>query len=152
MDSVRKAEKRGSLSLGTSLVRDELLSSVPAIHRVMIKWHWTTKLNDFILQSGMKTKPAKIILISVVLGLSGYYAMRILVHNYIGASVVGLLLAFLPLAYISWMRKRRLGKFEEHFPEALDLLGRAVRAGHAFTTMNFMVYKFFLIPCVTRTH
>ena len=32
------------------------------------------------------------------------------------------------------MRKRRLRNFEEHFPEALDLLGRAVRAGHAFTT------------------
>ena len=39
------------------------------------------------------------------------------------------------------MRKRRLGKFEEHFPEALDLLGRAVRAGHAFTTGMEMIAK-----------
>ena len=32
------------------------------------------------------------------------------------------------------MRQRRFDKFEEQFPEAMDLLGRAVRAGHAFTT------------------
>jgi tight adherence protein B len=35
---------------------------------------------------------------------------------------------------IALMRSRRLRSFEEHFPDALDLLGRAVRAGHAFTT------------------
>src|SRR6201987_3441936 len=39
-----------------------------------------------------------------------------------------------PFSIVAFKRKRRLRKFEEHFPEALDLLGRAVRAGHAFTT------------------
>jgi tight adherence protein B len=39
------------------------------------------------------------------------------------------------------MRRKRLRKFEEHFPEVLDLLGRAVRAGHAFTTGLEMVGK-----------
>ena len=34
-----------------------------------------------------------------------------------------------------------MSKFEEHFPEALDLLGRAVRAGHAFTTGLEMIAK-----------
>ena len=34
---------------------------------------------------------------------------------------------------------RRIGKFEEQFPEAIDLLARALRAGHAFTTGLAMV-------------
>jgi tight adherence protein B len=38
------------------------------------------------------------------------------------------------LAYVAIKRRKRLRKFEENFPEALDLLNRAVRAGHAFTT------------------
>jgi tight adherence protein B len=38
-------------------------------------------------------------------------------------------------------RNRRLGQFEERFPEALDLLGRAVRAGHAFGTGMEMIGK-----------
>ena len=33
-----------------------------------------------------------------------------------------------------FMRTRRFRKFEEQFPEALDLLSRALKAGHAFTT------------------
>jgi tight adherence protein B len=141
MDSVRKAERRGNLSLGTSLVRDELLSSVPAIHRLMIRWNWTAKLNDYIVQGGMTTKPARIILMMGMLLLGGYYVAQMFFHNFFASALVALLLAFAPLAYIMWARKRRLAKFEEHFPEALDLLGRAVRAGHAFTTGMEMIAK-----------
>ena len=48
---------------------------------------------------------------------------------------VGLLLgAFLPYSYASYRRSKRFQKFEELFPEAIDTLARAVRAGHAFTT------------------
>ena len=141
MDSVRKAERRGNLSLGTSLVRDELLSSVPPIHRLMMKFKWSSKLNDFVLQAGMKTKPAKVILFMAVLGFGAYYVLSSFIHYFLAAALLSLGIAFLPLAYIAWMRKRRLGKFEEHFPEALDLLGRAVRAGHAFTTGMEMIAK-----------
>jgi tight adherence protein B len=141
MDSVRKAEKRGNLSLGTSLVRDELLSSVPAIHRIMIRWNWSTKLNDYVVQAGMTTKPAKIILIMAILVFAGYYAAGMYFHGFFVPMLIGVGLGLLPLAFIVWKRKRRLAQFEEHFPEALDLLGRAVRAGHAFTTGMEMIAK-----------
>jgi tight adherence protein B len=141
MDSVRKAERRGNLSLGTSLVRDELLSSVPAIHRLMIRWTWTTKLNDYIVQGGMTTKPARVILMMGILFFGGYFVAQSYFHNFFGSALIAVLLAVAPLAYIMWARKRRLAKFEEHFPEALDLLGRAVRAGHAFTTGMEMIAK-----------
>jgi tight adherence protein B len=42
--------------------------------------------------------------------------------------------AVMPYAYASIKRARRFEKFEELFPEAIDTLARAVRAGHAFTT------------------
>ncbi len=42
--------------------------------------------------------------------------------------------ALLPYSYASYQRTRRFQKFEELFPEAIDTLARAVRAGHAFTT------------------
>lgn len=141
MESVRKAEKRGNLSLGASLVRDELLSGVPAIHQLMIRWNWSTKLNEYILQSGMTTKPAKLILIIGVLAMGSYYVAGMFIHSFFLSAMIGLLLGFAPLAFIMWRRKRRLAKFEEHFPEALDLLGRAVRAGHAFTTGMEMIAK-----------
>jgi tight adherence protein B len=40
----------------------------------------------------------------------------------------------LPFAYASWQRSKRFHRFEDLFPEAIELLARAVRAGHAFTT------------------
>jgi tight adherence protein B len=42
--------------------------------------------------------------------------------------------AFVPYSYASYRRTKRFQKFEELFPEAIDTLARAVRAGHAFTT------------------
>jgi tight adherence protein B len=50
-------------------------------------------------------------------------------------AAVGLVLGgFLPYSYASYRRTKRFQKFEELFPEAIDTLARAVRAGHAFTT------------------
>jgi tight adherence protein B len=47
----------------------------------------------------------------------------------------GLVLGFfIPYAYASHRRAKRFQRFEEKFPEAIDTLARAVRAGHAFTT------------------
>jgi tight adherence protein B len=42
-------------------------------------------------------------------------------------------------AMLRYKRTNRLYKFEEHFPEALDLLSRAIRAGHAFSAGMKMV-------------
>jgi tight adherence protein B len=42
--------------------------------------------------------------------------------------------ALMPYLHASRQRKKRFARFEENFPEAIDLLGRAIRAGHAFST------------------
>jgi tight adherence protein B len=47
--------------------------------------------------------------------------------------------ATLPYIYVRRRKTKRLEAFEEHFPEAIDLLGRAIRAGHAFSTGLQMV-------------
>jgi len=142
MESVRKAERRGGdVSLGLQLIRDEMLSGVPFMHRVMMQFSWPSRLQNFIEQSGMTVKPGKIILLSCVLGL-GTYVAALFFHAPLWACVLaGLILGAAPFGVISFKRRRRLRRFEERFPEALDLLGRAVRAGHAFTTGMEMIAK-----------
>lgn len=141
MQAVQKAERRGEVSLGLKLVRDEMLSSMPWLHRLLLQWSWSTRLQDFLVQAGMKSKPGKILLLSCVLGLGTFMASgRFLPQVPLDLSL-GLLAGLLPILYIAWKRRRRLGQFEERFPEALDLLGRAVRAGHAFTTGLEMIGK-----------
>ena len=134
MESVRKAEKRGALSQGASLIRDELLSTVPALNRLMLRWGWTSRLNDYVQQAGMTAKPGKVVLTMAAAAVGTFYVMELWLGSFPAALFIALVAGCAPLGYVSYKRKKRLEKFEEHFPEALDLLGRAVRAGHAFTT------------------
>lgn len=142
MDAVHKAERRGNVDLGVQLVRDELLSGIPVVNQMMLKWSWSRRLKEFVLQAGIETRPGKIVLISAVLGLGSYLVSELYNrHSFLISVGVGTVLAIVPFVYVAWKRNRRLGQFEEHFPEALDLLGRAVRAGHAFTTGLEMITK-----------
>ena len=141
MEAVHKAERRGNVELGVQIVRDELLSGIPIIHQIMIKWSWSRRLKAFVMQAGLEARPAKLVLISGVLGLGSYVVSELYFHNFLVSLVVAVVMASLPFAFVAWKRSQRLGRFEEHFPEALDLLGRAVRAGHAFTTGLEMIPK-----------
>jgi tight adherence protein B len=94
-------------------------------------------LSRLIEQSGVRTSPGSIIAASFALaGLVAFLAAVFIRQNMITplAALVGL---SLPTLFLMRKRSVRLRKFEEMFPEALDLLSRAVKAGHAFqTAMN----------------
>lgn len=133
MEAVQRVERRGPLDLGTQLVRDEMLSSVPVLNRILMRWSWSMRLKDYVAQAGMKTKPGRIMLVSGVLGMGAWFVVG-LFSFFPFPELAGAAGAALPLTYVAIRRRRRLRRFEEHFPEALDLLNRAIRAGHAFTT------------------
>jgi len=141
MSAVHKAEKRGDVNIGLKLVRDEMMSSVPWLHRLMLQWSWSSKLQDYLIQAGLTLKPAKLLLISGVAGLGAYLVAGYFLAHFYLALPIGIVTALIPIGVVAFVRRRRLRKFEEHFPEALDLLGRAVRAGHAFTTGLEMISK-----------
>jgi tight adherence protein B len=107
----------------------------------MQHWRWSVRLQEYIAQSGVEIKVGKLVLISAVIGMTTYLIVGHFYPQFPIAIALGLALTCLPLAYIGWQRRRRMTKFEERFPEALDLLGRAVRAGHAFTTGLEMIAK-----------
>jgi len=141
VEAVRKAERRGEIAVNLELLRDEMVSSVPLLNRLMMSLSWTPRVQSFITQAGLKTKAGKILLLSAVIGLAAYIVADHFLGYAIVAGVIGLLATTFPLMVVAWRRKRRMRKFEERFPEALDLLGRAVRAGHAFTTGLEIVSK-----------
>src|ERR1700730_5630604 len=141
IESVRKAEKRGNHAIDLKLVRDELLSSVPLLNRFLLRWSWPTRFHTYLVQAGLKIKPAKILLISGIVAVLSYLMATSYNLRFPIPAVAGLAFGAIPFGIVAWKRNRRLRKFEEHFPEALDLLGRAVRAGHAFTTGLEMIAK-----------
>lgn len=136
IEAVQKTERepRGSSALDVKLMRDETMSSVPALNRVLLKWSWSARFKEFTRQADIDTRPGKILLTSAVLALLGYVFTKAARLAFPLPIVVGLAMGAAPIAYIALKRRKRLRQFEENFPEALDLLNRAVRAGHAFTT------------------
>jgi tight adherence protein B len=134
LEAIERGERRGSESLQLKLVRDELLSEVPSFNRLLMRWSGSHRLRDFVSQAGLKLKPGRIILMSGVLALAAYLIVINIYHNIIFALLALVGGAVAPVAYVAFMRSRRLRAFEKQFPEAIDLLGRAVRAGHSFTS------------------
>jgi tight adherence protein B len=82
----------------------------------------------------MDTRAGSFLLICVISAavLSGLVLFW--VQSGMFAWAAGLIGFFLPYSYASYKRTKRFDKFEELFPQAIDTLARAVRAGHAFTT------------------
>ena len=118
-----------------AIVKPRLAGPIPAVDR-MLESSWLRRLID---QSGAHTTPSAVLLISLAAGatlalITWWTTSRAILPPLLG--IAGLVL---PTVWLMRRRSTRFKKFEEQFPEALDLLSRAVRAGHAFQTAMGMV-------------
>lgn len=90
-------------------------------------------------QSGLKVTPGTILLASACLAALAFFLVWNFLNLILVAAVAAAFASCLPFAYVRHARAKRMLKFEEQFPEAIDLLARALRAGHALTTGLSMV-------------
>ena len=132
LESIQKESSASKTPLNLDLIRDELLSSIPAVNKMLTRWTWPARLQNLSAQAGMSVKPGKLLLISAVCGLIGYEATDLYTGSFLAGVCVAVPCFFLPLAYVFIRRSRRMSAFERQFPEAIDLLARSVRAGHSF--------------------
>ena len=112
MEAVKKAEKRGDIALDLQLVRDEMMSSVPLLNRLMMKLKWTTRLQNLITQAGMDTRPGTILLFCGVGGLSAYVIVSFLYGRFSAGLAAGVAGALIPFGVVAFRRSRRLKQFE----------------------------------------
>ena len=88
-------------------------------------------LNLFLEQANLKMSPAAFVGISVGLFLAGCGVIAVLGLNLIFAPLAGITLAIMPMMLAFFRRGRRKKKFAKQLPEALELIARALRAGHS---------------------
>ncbi len=69
-EAVKKAE---TLEIRDGLIRDEQLSGIPVLHRLLLRWSGVEKFNQFLAQAGVRTKPGKLLLLCAVLGFGSYF-------------------------------------------------------------------------------
>ena len=107
---------------------------MPAFNRMLLNAPWISKVQLFLTQAGVQTPVGTVMSLSASLGMLAAVAVFLLRLPLISGAAAAAAAAAIPFAVIAVKRRRRLRKFEELFPDAIDLLARAVRAGHAFTT------------------
>ena len=112
-------------------------SPLPSIDKVLASSG--SGLAALIEQSGVRTTPSAIMLATVISGIACGIVSSFFVAAPIFWLMAGVMGAMLPIIWLRIKRSKRLKRFEEQFPEALDLLSRAIRAGHAFQTAMGMV-------------
>ncbi len=122
-----------------ALLRDEVLSRIPAFDTILRRSERVSLLQKMLAQGNVDVRAGNFLVLCVVASLIFAVVAGVAGGNLLFGWVGALLGFFIPYAYASHMRTKRFQKFEEKFPEAIDTLARAVRAGHAFTTALEMI-------------
>ena len=123
-----------SATLDATVVKRAAEGPLPAIDRLLTGSGAGLGLGRLIEQSGVKTTPSAIVMFSLGAAVGVGLLAAMFVRVPFAGPLVGALGAFAPFVWLKHKRSTRMKKFEEQFPEALDVLSRAIRAGHAFQT------------------
>jgi tight adherence protein B len=124
-----------------NLARQELMSEIPWVDSFLIKLQSASQLKRFIDQSDLDMTVMRLLLFSGLAGFLAMMAVSIISTSKLFMIFAGVLCAALPFIHVSWKRRKRLERFLELLPDALDLMSRALLSGHAFAESLHMLSK-----------
>jgi tight adherence protein B len=130
----------------SGIVKRSTQGPLPGLDRVVSKTSAGGWLARLIERSGVRTTPSAVLLMALALGAAAAMITALFVPIPGVPFLAGALGAAAPFGWLAHRRSSRMKKFEEQFPEALDLLSRAIRAGHAFQTAMGMVAEEMAAP------
>ena len=135
--AVRRRLRKGRTQIAKAEIgkAEERLSTVDLLDTALQRWSsLSAPLKQLLERAGLQMTVGVLVLLCVFCAIVAA-TVGVLLSRY---NVVGLVLALVagPIPYV-WVRRKaakRLARFEEQFPEAIDLIARALRAGHALPT------------------
>jgi tight adherence protein B len=141
-----QVQKRLRVTRKPAAVRAELikaaeqLSAVPTLNGMLSRSrNLLSPIEQLLKHAASELTVSSFLLICGTAGLVTFAVVMLLTRQPLIALPVGSFAAFVPVIVMKFKKDRRIAKFEEQFPESLDLLSRALRAGHAYTTGLLMV-------------
>jgi tight adherence protein B len=107
---------------------------------------WSGRMEKMLNQADIKAPLGIFVLLSLVFAVTGYIGCSLYADNQLFRLGVALVLGCLPYKWVAGRKAKRMADFERQLPEALELVGRALRAGHTFTSGMGMVVSEFADP------
>jgi tight adherence protein B len=96
-------------------------------------------LETLVTQSGLKISVGTLLLACALVAVVTFFLVKLVTYYSLLALSVAACTATIPYFLVRYTRTRRLATFEEQFPDAIEMMARALRAGHAFPTGILMV-------------
>jgi tight adherence protein B len=121
------------------------LSDVPWLNRFLVRVPLAKRMDLFLIQADVSYPLGVFLLLSAVLALTGFLLVLMVSRSFL-FSFLGLALGYLPYFILRIIKARRMKKFEEQLPDALDMIARSLRAGHALGSGLEMVGQEFTEP------
>ncbi len=121
------------------LARNELMSEIPWLNQLLIRVQAALHLKQMLDQADLHITPSRLVMFSVMAGMLAALSASMITVSILVMLTAGLVVAALPFAHVWWKRKKRFDSFLEHLPDTLDLMSRALAAGHAFAEAMHMV-------------
>lgn len=114
---------------------DEPLSRVASLDAVLKRWTVVSSpLKQVVEQSGLPLTVGTLVLLCGFCVTVTFAVARVLSPYTIVALALAIMAGMAPYSWVRYKGKKRLALFEEQFPEAIDMIARALRAGHALPT------------------
>lgn len=141
----RVAQRLRAISAGGNaegegqLFKERVLSNTPAVQRLLLRLPRVGQLDRLLQQAGSASTVSHLLAVSGLLMLGGLMAGLLLRWYWPVMLLVAAGLAVLPFLQLKWKRNKRMHMLEAQLPDAMDLISRAMRAGHAFPQALAMV-------------
>jgi tight adherence protein B len=122
-----------------NLEKKRILSDLPWLNQLLNKVPKLSNIEDLWRQSNSRYPLSMYLLSSLLIFFITLLIFYFISGNFFLSLAPSLILAFIPFFILHRMKKKRLAKFERQLADALDLIARAMKAGHAFSTGMKMV-------------
>ncbi len=140
--------ERGNSAI--DIVKKKILSDIPWLNKKLIEFRFFARLERLRSEANAPHPIGVYVILSAALFFGGFLMTNVMRIELFAMVIPSLLLAAAPFFHLSHKRKKRMEKFERQLPEALDLVARSLRAGHAFTGGLRMVAEEFDDPVGTE--
>ena len=122
-------------------LRMEIVRETPPLERLMARIPLLGKTEALLDKSGLKIKPAMFQLLVLASSTTAFAVVFIMRRDMLLSAMIAILFLILPYPVLISMIHHRRDRFTEQLPDALTMLARSLRAGHAFSASLELVGK-----------
>jgi tight adherence protein B len=117
-----------------NIERDDRMSAIPIVDRLLRQVSIARRIELLLYQAGMQMRVGVFLMLVATGGLVAYLGATAVFRHLLHGVVAGAIGALLPVLYVQYRKSQRMRAFAEEFPDALDLLVSALRAGISFSS------------------